>query len=64
MTETTNNYAEVLYGLDISKEAVRDTEEIFRSVPKVKSFLKIRLFPLRKRNGLSAGFFPEKYRIF
>ena len=39
MTETTNNYAEVLYGLDISKEAVRDTEEIFRSVPKVKELL-------------------------
>lgn len=58
MTETTNNYAEVLYGLDISKEAVRDTEEIFRSVPKVKELLENPVVSFAQKERIISRIFP------
>ena len=64
MTETTNNYAEVLYGLDISKEAVRDTEELFRSVPKVKELLENPVVSFAQKERIISRIFPGEIQNF
>ena len=64
MTETTNNYAEVLYGLDISKEAVRDTEEIFRSVPEVKEILENPVVSFVQKERIISRIFPGEIQNF
>ena len=64
MTETTNNYAEVLYELGISEEAVRDTKEIFKSVPKVKELLENPVVPFSQKERVSSRIFPVEIQNF
>ena len=64
MTETTNNYAEVLYELGISEEAVRDTKEIFKSVPKVKELLESPVVPFSQKERVISRIFPGEIQNF
>ena len=64
MTETTNNYAEVLYELGISEEAVRDTKEIFKSVPKVKELLENPVVPFSQKERVISRIFPGEIQNF
>lgn len=64
MTETTNNYAEVLYELGISEEAVRDTKEIFKSVPKVKELLENPVVAFSQKERVISRIFPGEMQNF
>lgn len=64
MTETTNNYAEVLYELGISEEAVRDTKEIFKSVPKVKELLENPVVAFSQKERVISRIFPGEIQNF
>lgn len=64
MTETTNNYAEVLYELGISEEAVRDTKEIFKSVPKVKELLENPVVAFSQKERVISRIFPGEMQSF
>lgn len=64
MAETTNNYAEVLYELGISGEAVRETEEIFRCVPEVKEILENPVVAFEKKERIISRIFPGEIQNF
>ena len=62
MKQTTNKYAEMLTKLQIPKETVTHTTEIFLAVPQVKETLADPSISLGKKHDIIEKVFPEKIR--
>ena len=64
MTVTAVNYAKVLKELSISEEAIQDTREIFREVPRLGESLENPLVPFETKSRIIDRVIPEKMKNF
>lgn len=64
MTETTTNYAEVLYELGVSDKAVAETEDIFKNVSEVKKVLENPVIPFEKKERVIDRIFAGEMQSF
>ena len=64
MTVTAVNYAKVLKALSISEEAIQDTREIFREVPRLGESLENPLVPFETKSRIIDRVIPEEMKNF
>lgn len=64
MTETTNNYARVLYELSVRQESVNETRQIFLEVPQVACALQSPVVPFSEKERVIDRIFPDELRNF
>ena len=64
MTQTANNYGEVLYDLGISREIVEETKRIFSLTTELPKVLNSPVVTLKEKKRLIDVIFPEEIRNF
>lgn len=64
MTQTTINYAKVLFDLGISEEAIKDADRIISEVPELSSVLSNPVIPKTSKHSVIDQVFPEEIRNF
>lgn len=64
MTQTANNYGQVLYELSISQNIISETEEIFRTVPQVTQALCSPVVPMESKHRIIEKVFPSEIQNF
>lgn len=64
MTQTTINYAKVLFDLGISEEAIRDADRIFGEVPELCTVLKDPVIPKSAKQSIIERVFPGEIKNF
>lgn len=64
MTETSNNYARVLYELSVRQEAVDETRQILLEVPQIEGALQSPVVPFQEKERVIDRIFPDEMRNF
>lgn len=64
MTQTAINYAKVLYELGIDRSIVKETEEAFAAVPKLKTSLMSPIIPIQVKHRIIEKIFPKEMKNF
>lgn len=64
MTETSNNYARVLYELSVRREAINETRRILLEVPQIEEALESPVVPFREKERVIDRIFPDEMHNF
>lgn len=64
MTETSNNYARVLYELSVRPDEVNETRQIFSKVPQIEEALQSPVVPFEEKERVIDRIFPDGMRNF